>query len=150
MGGAITSNSDRQSVETLDVFGNFTAFDIFSKRRKNSIIGLDRRFDLDSFNRLDFDELANLLVDISPEISKAVWDFILMANSGFECNAFKPGTEEVDEVAQAYLDTEILGKIASYHGTLGVFFDREFLMVFLRGAFLMELVLADNGRDFID
>lgn len=140
---------NRKSVESPDfILSDGLAFwYAYSQRKKNQTLGLAPSFDVQDFASWDFDDLAELLGDLSPEVSKAMWDYLLLCNPGFELKAYKPGTTEVDDKAQKALD-DLKDTIEAQHGTLGIFFDRLFKMYFLRGSTLMELVLADNARDF--
>jgi len=140
----------RQSVETLDTFPNFTEWDIVAKQRWVQRFGFGQTLDFNSFRNMTFEQMSEILADISPEISKALWDFLLLCNPGFEVKCFHPGTKDLDEVAQAYMDDVILAKLSAYNGALSVFFDRVYKTIFLRGSFLMELVLDDAGYEFVD
>lgn len=135
----------RKSVENLDQLSGFEFWESFNKNSKLVQYALNPSFDVDDFSAMDFDYLTDLLSDLSPEISKALWEFILLCNSGYTTKCYKLDSDEIDEQAQALVD-EALEKLGNQHGTLGVFFDRLFKMVFLRGSFLMELVLTDSGE----
>lgn len=110
---------------------------------------VDNNFDINTFNRIDLSELAELLADLSPEVSAALWYYLLMCNSGFTVRVFKPDSEEVDQKAQKYLD-ECRRKIGLYNGSENVFYDKFFMQMFLRGGMFGELVIDENGKDFVD
>ncbi len=141
----------RKTVESLNTWDKFSQWTPFALRTQHNALGLGSRFDLDQFTGMQFDDLSELLADLSPEISKALWDFQLMCNNGYTLKAFKPGSnyEIPDKKGQKALDA-IMKQIASYHGTEAVWFDRIFKTMFLRGSFLMELILAANQKDFVD
>lgn len=145
--GAISAG--RKSLSDPNSWSEFSVWANYTKRRRNAEFALAPEFDIDTFANMDFDELAELLAELSPEVSKAAWDFVVLGNSGYTLKAYRPGTEDIDERAQAVLD-DVSKTLGNYHGTLGIFFDKLFKMIFLRGSFLVELVLADNRRDFID
>lgn len=147
----IARAAGRKSVENNNTWqaAGFGVWQQFTQRSQNAKWGLNPTFDLKDFASMDFDYLAELLADLSPEVSKALWDFINLSNSGYETKAYNPGSEEINEQGQEIVDN-ILRTLATYHGTAGVFFDRVFKTIFLRGSYLMELVLAKNARDFID
>lgn len=141
----------RVTVETQEVFGSYALYNsISSKKRRNDYFALGRSFDLDTVAHLAYDDLVELLADLSPEISKALWDYVLLCNPGFTCKAFTPNTENPHEQGQAYIDDVILAALSRYNGTDGTFFDRLCKMTFFRGSFLLELVIDENGRDFVD
>lgn len=140
----------RLSMETPSLLsGGLNNYAQFSRSKYWHSSTLLSRFNTDDFTKLDIDELAELLTELSPEVSAALWYYLLCCNSGFEIQVYKPGTKDVFEKAQEYLNscTSILGK---YHGTLNTFFDKTFMCIFMRGSFLYESVLDENGRDFVD
>ena len=116
--------------------------DHFSKWRR---LDLDR----DTWAKADPSELVSLLVNVSPEMSRAVWDYLRLLNSGHEIEAFKPGTEDRDERAQAALD-EFVERLEEYHGSFKIIAGRLFMAAITRGAFFAELVLDETGRVPID
>lgn len=145
-----TRSPNRTSKESPESFADVSSiWYAFSKRKANAKLGLQSSFDIKDFENLDFDLLTELLSDLSPEISKALWDFLLLCNPGYELKAFKLGTTDVDERAQQYINDVIEPALDAQHGTLGVFFDRLFKMLFLRGSILLELIPDANGRDFL-
>lgn len=115
-----------------------------------------RNYNLDSntLDRVSPSKLIELLADLSPDVSKALWDFLLFMNPGWEAKAYKPGSDTVDKAAQKALDS-FLGNL---HGSfalsntlpLDVVIASLHIGVFLRGAFLAELVLDESGRIPLD
>jgi hypothetical protein len=103
-----------------------------------------------TFSRINAATLAEYLVDLSPEVSKALFDFLRECNPGYELVASRPGTEEVDPQAQAALDTFISQLNDRQSGIFDVTISRLFMGMFLRGAFLAELVLDEQGRMPLD
>lgn len=102
----------------------------------------------------DFDQitparLLEVLADLSPEVSRAQWDFLRMANPGWEIEALKPGTDTQDKRATAML-TEFIDRMSDFHGSFDIVLGRMFLSAFLRGAFCSELVLNRRGRIPLD
>jgi hypothetical protein len=90
--------------------------------------------------------LLELLVNVSPDISRALWDFLRFCNPGFEADALAPGpAESIDTRAQAALDG-FLASLKARHGSLDIVINRLFIAAFMRGAFLGELVLDQSGR----
>jgi hypothetical protein len=94
-------------------------------------------------------DLIELLVNLSPEISRAVFDHIRMFNPGWELNGFRPGTEEEDPAGQAALDA-IMATLRNLYHSEDVIFNRLILAGFIRGAYFSEIVLDDAGRMPID
>lgn len=110
-----------------------------------------RRLNLDA-NTLEYmspAELTVMLADLSPDVSKALWDWIRFCNPGWECYAMRPGTQEQDPRGQALLDAFLAGLHGPYTNTeagADVTFGMMFATMFLRGACLIELVLDQRGR----
>jgi hypothetical protein len=98
---------------------------------------------------MDVNRLMEVMADVSPEVSRALHDFQLMCNPGWEARAHIPGQEEQHEAGQAALD-EFLSELDDLHGAVDVIFGRYFLAAFLRGALFAELVLDRGGRMPVD
>lgn len=109
----------------------------------------DQGLDAQAFSLETPAKLLELLTDLSPDISRAVWDFLLFCNPGYEIICYKPGTDTLDSRAQKILD-EFLAQLKLYYGTLDVIFERLFMSAYLRGAFFAELILDNAGRQPID
>jgi hypothetical protein len=111
-----------------------------------------RALDLDArtLDRISPIKLAEYLVDISPDVSRALFDFLRECNAGWSLDAFRPGEEEVaDPSAQVALDA-IVARLRDLYGTPDVPINRLFIAAWLRGALLSELVLGADGRTFVD
>jgi hypothetical protein len=110
-----------------------------------------RRLKLDSktLDRIDTATLLELLADLSPEISLALWQFNRFCNPGFEVKAMSPGSEKVNTRAQAAVD-DFLKLLGDLYGSIDVVIARLFVNAFMRGGFFAELVLNNAGREPID
>lgn len=98
------------------------------------------RLDLDTIGNMSTDKLMDTMADISPEVGKALWDFLRLCNPGWEITALRPGTNEADSRGQGAIDA-FLDTLTELYGTVDVPFNRFFLSAFLRGAVLGEIVL---------
>jgi len=105
--------------------------------------------DKNPLDKIDPWKLMELMADISPEISRALSDFVLFCNPGFEAVALKPGTDKQDKEAQKALDA-MLDKLRELYGSPKVVIDRLFINAALRGALFSETVLDDDGREMVD
>ncbi len=94
-------------------------------------------------------KLLTLLADLSPEVSRGLWDFLRLCNPGYEIQALQTGADEVDDNAQAALDA-FLNTLRDHYGALDIVFGRLFMGAFIRGAFAAELVLDRRGRMPLD
>jgi len=110
-----------------------------------------RSLDLDGnvLRRLPVDELLQILADASPDVSRALWDFLRLCNPGWECKAFYPGTDRPLATGQKLLD-DFMAKLKFMHGTPDVIINRLFFAAYIRGALLAELVLDADGRTPLD
>lgn len=92
-------------------------------------------------------ELIDMLIDMSPEISKAIWDTLRLFNPGYEVKvmALKGGSEDAE--GKAHID-EFFSRLRDMYGSVDVVLNRFFMGAFLRGAFCAELVL--DGEESID
>lgn len=105
--------------------------------------------DSTTLDRMSPADLIELLMNLSPEVSRALFDHIRMMNPGWELKALRPGTDEEDTIGQVALDA-ILKTLRDLYVTEDVVFNRLILAGFIRGAFFAELVLDDAGRVPID
>lgn len=94
-------------------------------------------------------ELMEMLADLSPEVSRALWDFLRMCNPGWEVKAMRPGSDVEDETAKKALNA-FIDALTDQHGSFDVVIGRLFMGPFLRGAFCSELVLDKRGRMPLD
>lgn len=111
-----------------------------------------RNWNLDSstLDRMAPAELLELLVDLSPDISRALWDFLRLCNPGWECKAFRVGGEETEEPrGQAVLDA-FFADLKELYGSADVVINRLYTSAFMRGGFFAELILDNAGRVPLD
>lgn len=94
-------------------------------------------------------KLMEILADLSPEVSKALWDFLRLCNPGWECKAMQIDGETEDTRAQAALDN-FIELLEDKYGTLDVPLGRIYTGAFLRGGICAELVLDERGRMPVD
>lgn len=107
--------------------------------------------DLDSrtLSRISPARLVELLADLSPEISRALFDFIRMFNPGHELTALQADGETLDERATTAL-AEFETTLKALYGSFDVVLSRLIFGGFMRGAFFGEVVLDRRGRLPID
>lgn len=98
-----------------------------------------------TLDRIEPARLIELLIDISPEISRALWDFVRMFNPGWECKVFKLNGDTEDKRGQKVID-DFITQLGELYGAFDVVLSRLIIGGMLRGAFLAELVLDENGR----
>ncbi|MCC6457268.1 MAG: hypothetical protein IT328_20105 [Caldilineaceae bacterium] len=95
-------------------------------------------------------ELLDMLADLSPEISRALWDFQRLCNPGWECKAFRVGSEDVEDARAQQAVGAFLDSLRAQYGSTDVVLGRLFMGAFLRGAFCAELVLDARGKLAVD
>lgn len=94
-------------------------------------------------------ELLDMLAELSPEVSRALWDFLRLCNPGWECKAFVLGSEDTEDAAAQAATDMFLDHLRDQYGSTDIIFGRLFTGAFMRGAFCAELVL-DRGRIPVD
>jgi hypothetical protein len=110
-----------------------------------------RRMDLDA-SRIKFlpaSRLLHILADASPDVSRALWDFLRLTNPGWTVTAYVPGTHEPMPQGQAIVD-DFLRRLTKLYGSVDVPVGRLHFGAFLRGALFSELVLDNDGRTPVD
>jgi hypothetical protein len=103
----------------------------------------------DELRRMSPADLIARMVRISPEMSRAYYDYLRMANPGWELKALTPGTETPNPAGQEYLDACML-QLSRRHGAVDVVWNRLLTNGYIRGALFLELVLARDARTFAD
>jgi hypothetical protein len=94
-------------------------------------------------------ELLHRMVRISPELARARFDFLRLANPGWTWEALIPGTEEPHEQGQLVLDA-FVERLRFRYGTPNVVWNRLLDGLFMRGALLCELILDSAARMALD
>ncbi|MBA2706171.1 MAG: hypothetical protein H0U60_20240, partial [Blastocatellia bacterium] len=106
-------------------------------------------FDTSTLDRMPTADLLNLLSNLSPDLSRALWDFLRMTNPGHEVKAYGRDGKTVDARAQASVEA-FVARLNARYGSIDVVIHRLFINAFLRGAFFAELVLDKRGRLALD
>jgi hypothetical protein len=107
--------------------------------------------DIDT-NHLDWftpRELLNMLIDVSPDISAAAWQFQRMCNPGFECRVYELGSDTVESSEGSQYVSTFFERLRQLYGSMDIVLGRYFMGAFLAGAFVSEIVL-DQNFDSID
>jgi hypothetical protein len=111
----------------------------------------DEGFDTQIFSKISPLRVITILCDISPEVSRALWDYLRFCNPGWEITVTQPGSEKPHARGQAVLDDFLYNVLAPKHGgSLDVVWGRMFAGGIVRGAFLSELVFGDDARTPVD
>jgi hypothetical protein len=105
----------------------------------------------DELRRMSPADLIARMIRISPEISRAYFDFLRMANPGHELKAVNPGTDIPNEPAQEWLNffEKVLAD-RNNRGSADVVYNQMLTNLWVRGALFCELVLAKDARSFAD
>ena len=139
--------------QTTDRGGREPYFSPAYVERPADHLGDWRNYDLNdkTLSRVSPEKLMEMLTDISPEVSRALSDFLSFCNPGYEVTLTQPGMadEPAGPVAEAaWLAIE--ESIEAMHGSLDVLIGRIFFGGFLRGSLAAELVLNEGGQGFAD
>lgn len=118
-------------------------------QREPDQVWRDMTLDDRTLSRLSVTELTKLMCDLSPEISRAVWDMLRMCNSGWTLRAYKPDTKEESPAGKEGLK-QILKVVKARHTSVNIPINRLIMSGFMRGAYLSELVLDRRGRVTLD
>ncbi len=105
--------------------------------------------DATTLDRIATTDLVQMMADLSPEVSGALWHHVRFCNPGWEAVALRPGSEVADKAAQARLD-EFLAHLGELYGAVDVVWNGFFVTAFLRGAMFGELVMDKTGRRPLD
>lgn len=128
---------------------NFSSLMVFSPNSKWRKYAMSEKFSLAEMSNIPLEDVAELLADVSPEVSNALHIRTILSNSGYEIEARNPTTNEIDEAANDELK-KIRKILSRCYGTEDVCYSQAFMTLWLRGGFLAELVLKENLEDFAD
>ena len=109
-------------------------------------------FDLDSgtLRRMSPTRLLELLADLSPEVSKALWDFLRFCNPGWAAIAMRPTGKIASGGAHQKALDDFLAVLKHRYGSIDIIIGRLFMSAFLRGALFAELTLDKSGTTPLD
>ncbi len=99
--------------------------------------------------RYSAQQMLDLLADVSPDTSLALWNVLRLAGGQYDLQAKTLDESEVDERAQTVLD-ELVGRINQRHGGLESLIDQWLYTLFLQGALAAELVISESLREIDD
>jgi len=99
--------------------------------------------DDDALRSLSPARLMTLLADLSPDVSRGLYDFLRLCNPGWTFTALQPQSGAADPRAQATL-IGIIAHLEDLYGSVDVVWNRLFAAAWLRGAFFSELVFAPD------
>jgi len=141
-GGRVTAD------DRFDIFGGH--FTVLQPPTESENTWRTLRLDDRALSRMSATRLIELMCDLSPDISKAVWDFNLFINPGFECHAYKPESDDTKDPKGEKALKLFINKLKEMYGSLDVVISRIAIGGCLRGGFFAELVLDDDGETPID
>lgn len=107
------------------------------------------KLDVEAHKKINTSKLIEVLADISPEISRALWDFLRMCNPGWEITVTKPRGKTVYREAQQKVD-DFLKLLEKHYGATDIPINRLFMNLFLRGGAAAEIVLAEDASTPVD
>lgn len=93
--------------------------------------------------------LLEVLSNLSPEMSKGLWDYMRLLNPGWSYEVYSPGSDTPNARARVIIDT-ILDRIKQEHGSVDVALGRLHMGAYMRGGYFGEAVFDDAGREMID
>ncbi len=102
-----------------------------------------------TFDRTTPFRLIELMADLSPDVSRAIWDWLRLCNPGWKLTMKHPGSEDPYPEAQAVADA-FLARLKAYYGSVDILIGRLNMSAFVRGAIFSELVLSPDATEAID
>ena len=93
--------------------------------------------------------LLEILANLSPEMSKGLWDYMRLLNPGWEFEVVNPGSEAPNARGKKLVE-EILARLKEKHGSIDVVLGRMHIGAYMRGAYFAEAVFDVSGREMVD
>lgn len=107
------------------------------------------RLDDSRMRRMNPIDMIQLLADLSPDVSRALWDFLRLCNPGYTITVLNKKGGTPDAVGQGMVE-DFLDKLTDIYGSSDVVIGRMFMSAFIRGAIMAELVLDLDARNMVD
>lgn len=95
-------------------------------------------------------EMLEHLTNTSPEVSRALWDFLRFCNPGWEVRAVKQGNPDVEVTKGTQALNEFMDVLKGNYGSADVVIGRLFIGAWMRGGFFGEVVLGKDGKTPVD
>lgn len=102
------------------------------------------------FQKMTPERLLDVLSDASPDISRALWDFLRFCNPGWTVIAVTTPNGDVEVPAGTKVVADFMQRLEDEHGSSSVVINRLFIGAWSRGAFFAELVVGSDGKTPID
>lgn len=106
-------------------------------------------FHRDAFDRYTPRQLLDVLINLSPHMSRGVWNYLRLCNPDVQIDAYRVGTKETDDRAKQAL-TAFRERLAETHGTDKNVYNELFMGAISGGAFFAELIFDASGTIPID
>lgn len=95
-------------------------------------------------------QVLDSLLEISPDVSRAAWDFNRLCNPGWECKAYVLGTEKTEDPAGTEWVKNLMLTLRNLYGSPDIVIGRYYMGAFMRGGFCGEIVLGPDARETVD
>lgn len=95
-------------------------------------------------------QLIRMLIDLSPEVSRALWDFQRLFNPGYEYRVYEIGSDKREHRRGKKHVDAVVAKIRDQYGSFDVLINRYSIGAFVAGAFCGEVVLDGAARETVD
>jgi hypothetical protein len=112
-----------------------------------------RAFNLDAktIRSMSASRLLMILADVSPDVSRALWDSLRLYNPGYTAVAYKAGSEYKTPSKDGQVIVNAwLKRLRTTYGSADIPIGRIHFGGFLRGALMAEMVLDERGRTALD
>jgi hypothetical protein len=107
------------------------------------------QLDTTTLNSMQPTRLLEMLANLSPEMSKGLWDYMRLLNPGWSVEVYNPGSETPNARGRKIVD-DVLDRIKAAHGSVDVVLGRMHMGAYMRGGYFAEAVFDDAGREMQD
>lgn len=106
--------------------------------------------DIENLDEYSAKDLIDMLADVSPELSRAMWDFNRFCNPGWEVKIFNLGDEDALNPEGTEHVADFFERLRKEYGSVDIVLDRIFTNAYWRGAICSELVLDGEAFESLD
>lgn len=93
--------------------------------------------------------LTEVLTNLSPDISRAFWDYLRLSNNGYSITALNYGSDEPNPEGQAIISA-VIARLDLLYGSAESVWNRLFAGDFMRGMQLAEGIFDSDGETLVD
>jgi hypothetical protein len=107
------------------------------------------QLDTTTLSHVNPTRLLEILANLSPEMSKGLWDYMRLLNPGWSFEVYNPGSATPNARGRKIVE-DALDRLKQKHGSVDVVLGRMHMGAYMRGGYFAEAVFDEAGREIDD